>query len=427
MKDSRILKEELLQGNYEELFREIYQDDSEAKRQNARYAQAVEKFEELFGEKQVEIYSAPGRSEVGGNHTDHQHGMVLATSINLDAVAVVSPVDSPVIQLVSEGYDMVEVDTRDLEEKYEEEGTTTALIRGAAAALTEKGYKIGGFQAYITSDVLIGAGLSSSAAFEVIVGTILSGLFNNMEIDPVEIAKAGQYAENVYFGKPCGLLDQSGISLGGINKIDFKDPSSPEIESLAAPEGYTLVITNTGGSHAALTEHYAAIKTEMHEVANFFGKQFLRDVKPEKFYAEIPALRKKVSERAILRACHFYEENERVDAAAAALKSGNTKEFLAAVEASGKSSLNCLQNCFVPGSSEQPVTLALHISDRIVKDGAVRVHGGGFAGTILAYLADAETEGYVAEMGKLFGSENVFTATVRKPGAIRIAPEELLK
>ena len=230
MKDSRILKEELLQGNYEELFREIYQDDSEAKRQNARYAQAVEKFEELFGEKQVEIYSAPGRSEVGGNHTDHQHGMVLATSINLDAVAVVSPVDSPVIQLVSEGYDMVEVDTRDLEEKYEEEGTTTALIRGATAALAEKGYKIGGFQAYITSDVLIGAGLSSSAAFEVIVGTILSGLFNNMEIDPVEIAKAGQYAENVYFGKPCGLMDQMASAVGGLIHIDFQDPQTPSVK-----------------------------------------------------------------------------------------------------------------------------------------------------------------------------------------------------
>ena len=224
MKDSKVLKEELLQGKYESLFLDIYQDENEAKRQNTRYAQAVEKFEELFGEKQVEVYSAPGRSEVGGNHTDHQHGMVLATSINLDAIAIVSPTDSPVVQVVSEGYDMVEVDTGDLEEKYEEEGTTAALIRGAAAALTEKGYKIGGFQAYITSDVLIGAGLSSSAAFEVIIGTIISGLFNNMEIDPVEIAKAGQYAENVYFGKPCGLMDQMASAVGGLIHIDFKDP-----------------------------------------------------------------------------------------------------------------------------------------------------------------------------------------------------------
>ena len=309
----------------------------------------------------------------------------------------------------------------------EEYGKSVALARGVVKGLKDRGYEVGGFVAVTESTIFRGAGVSSSAAFELLITEILNDLYLGGKVDAVQKAIVSQYAENEYFGKPCGLLDQSGISLGGINKIDFKDPAAPEIETLSAPEGYTLVITNTGGSHAALTEHYAAIKTEMHEVANFFGKQFLRDVKPEKFFAEIPALRKKVSERAILRACHFYEENERVDAAAAALKSGNTKEFLAAVEASGKSSLNCLQNCFVPGSSEQPVTLALHISDRIVKDGAVRVHGGGFAGTILAYLADAETEEYVAEMGKLFGSENVFTATVRKPGAIRIAPEELLK
>ena len=384
-------------------------------------------FKELTGRSPEGFYSSSGRAEICGNHTDHNHGKVLVAAISCDVLAAVGKTDDGTISIHSVGFPPFSLRIDDLAVNKEEYGKSVALARGVVKGLKDRGYEVGGFVAVTESTIFRGAGVSSSAAFELLITEILNDLYLGGKVDAVQKAIVSQYAENEYFGKPCGLLDQSGISLGGINKIDFKDPAAPEIETLSAPEGYTLVITNTGGSHAALTEHYAAIKTEMHEVANFFGKQFLRDVKPEKFYAEIPALRKKVSERAILRACHFYEENERVDAAAAALKSGNTKEFLAAVEASGKSSLNCLQNCFVPGSSEQPVTLALHISDRIIKDGAVRVHGGGFAGTILAYLADAETEGYVAEMGKLFGSENVFTATVRKPGAIRIAPEELLK
>ena len=256
MKNSAVLKEELRQGKHSALFQDIYLDESLLEYQNRRYAEAVAKFEELFGEKEVEIYSAPGRSEVGGNHTDHQLGMVLATSINLDAIAVVSRTEGNLIRVVSEGYDMVEVDIEDLEEKAYEEGTTIALIRGVAANLKERGYKLGGFEAYITSDVLIGAGLSSSAAFEVIIGTILSGLFNDMSISPVLIAQAGQFAENVYFGKPSGLMDQMACSVGGFITIDFADPEKPVVEKVDfdfARSGYKLCIVDTGGNHADLT------------------------------------------------------------------------------------------------------------------------------------------------------------------------------
>ena len=230
MKNSGILKEELLQGKYSQLLKEIYLDESMLEYQNKRYADAITEFEKLYGEKEVEVYSAPGRSEVCGNHTDHQLGMVLATSINLDAIAVVSKTEGDLIRIVSEGYDMVEVDVNDLEEKYEEEGTTAALIRGVVAKVKEEGYRVGGFEAYVTSDVLIGAGLSSSAAFEIIVGTILSGLFNEMSISPVFLAQAGQFAENVYFGKPCGLMDQMACSVGGLIHIDFKNPEEPVVE-----------------------------------------------------------------------------------------------------------------------------------------------------------------------------------------------------
>ncbi len=383
-------------------------------------------YEKLTGKKPEGFFSASGRAEICGNHTDHNHGKVLVAAISCDVLAAVGKTDDGVIRVHSEGFPPFAMQVNELAVNKAEYGKSVALARGVVKALKDRGYDVGGFTAVTESTIFRGAGVSSSAAFELLITEICNDLYLGGKLNKVEKAIISQYAENEYFGKPCGLLDQSGISLGGINRIDFQEPASPAIETLSAPEGYTLVITNTGGSHAALTEYYAAIKAEMHEVANCFGKQFLRDVPPEKFYTEIPALRKKVSERAILRACHFYEENERVDAAAEALKTGRTANFLAAIEASGKSSLNCLQNCFVPGSSEQPVTLAIHISDRIIRDGAVRVHGGGFAGTVLAYLADREVAGYVDAMRKLFGQENVFTANVRKYGATRLQMEELL-
>ena len=425
MKDSRILKEELLQGNYEELFRDIYQDENEAKRQNSRYAQAVAKFEELFGEKQVEIYSAPGRSEVGGNHTDHQHGMVLATSINLDAIGIVSPSASPVIQVVSEGYDMVEVDIEDLEEKYEEEGTTAALIRGVAAALAEKGYKIGGFQAYITSDVLIGAGLSSSAAFEIIIGTIFSGLFNNMEIDPVEIAKAGQYAENVYFGKPCGLMDQMASAVGGLIHIDFQDPQVPSVKKVPSDfqaYQYSLCIVDTKASHANLTDDYAKIPEEMKKVAAFFKKNVLREVEEEEFFREIPGLRSILGDRPVLRALHFFEEEKRVEKQVEALEQGDFPRFLELVKESGNSSFKYLQNIYINRDEQnQSMSVALGASESILQNhGVSRVHGGGFAGTIQVFAENSYVEEYRNKIDHIFGKGSCHVLKVRQQGGIKV-------
>ena len=425
MKDSKILKEELLQGKYEKLFQDIYQDENEAKRQNTRYAQAVEKFEELFGESQVEIYSAPGRSEVGGNHTDHQHGMVLATSINLDAIGVVSPAESSVIQVVSEGYDMVEVDTDDLEEKYEEEGTTAALIRGVAAALAEKGYKIGGFRAYITSDVLIGAGLSSSAAFEIIMGTIFSGLFNNMEIDPVEIAKVGQYAENVYFGKPCGLMDQMASAVGGLIHIDFKDPQAPSVKKVPSDfqaYQYSLCIVDTKASHANLTDDYAKIPEEMKRVADFFKKKVLREVEEQEFFAQIPGLRSILGDRPVLRALHFFGEEKRVEQQVEALEKGEFQKFLELVKESGNSSFKYLQNIYINRDEQnQAMSIALGASESILQNhGVSRVHGGGFAGTIQVFVENSYVEEYRKRIDQIFGRASCHVLKVRQQGGIKV-------
>ena len=406
--------------------KDLYGNGVTKKQFASRMDALAKQFEQGTGSRPQYWFSSSGRAEIIGNHTDHNHGKVLVAAISCDILAAVSKRDDGVIRIQSAGFPAFEFNVSDLKIDPAEYGKSVALARGVVKGIVDKGYTVGGFTAYTESTIFRGAGVSSSAAFELLVSEILNCLYLDGKLTKVEKAIISQYAENEYFGKPCGLLDQSGISLGGINEIDFKDPSAPVINHLVPPAGYTLVITNTGGSHAALTEHYAAIKTEMLAVANYFGKEVLREVPYEQFFVSIPQLRKKVSERAILRAFHYYEENDRVDAAAAALKEGRVKDFLAAVGASGVSSLNCLQNCFVPGSTEQPVSLAIHISERIIRDGAVRVHGGGFAGTVLAYLADAEVENYVAQMAKVFGRENVFTASVRLPGATELDLGELI-
>ncbi len=391
----------------------------------ARVKALAEKFEKSTAEKPDAWYSASGRAEIIGNHTDHNHGNVIVAAISCDVLAAVKSRTDGKIQIFSEGYAPFELDVNDLSVREQEYGKSIALVRGVLKGFCDRGLEVGGFTAYCESTVFRGAGVSSSAAFELLICEILNQLYAGGAVGSVEKAIISQFAENIYFGKPCGLLDQSGIALGGINRIDFKDPSNPEIEALAPLQGYSLVITNTGGSHAKLTAHYVAIKEEMHAVAECFGKQFLRDVPYEEVLAEIVKLRTKVSERAILRALHFYEENARVSRAAQALKEGDAAGFLAQIGESGRSSLECLQNCYVPGSAEQPIALAMHISERIIRDGAVRIHGGGFAGTVLAYLADAEVPGYVAQMEKIFGAGNVFTASVRIPGAVRLNIEEL--
>ena len=425
MKNSAVLKGELLQGKHSALFKDIYLDESLLDYQNKRYADAVAKFEELFGEKEVEIYSAPGRSEVGGNHTDHQLGMVLATSINLDAIAVVSKTGENIIRVVSEGYDMVEVDIEDLEEKAFEEGTTIALIRGVAANLKERGYVIGGFEAYITSDVLIGAGLSSSAAFEVIIGTILSGLFNDMSISPVLIAQAGQFAENVYFGKPSGLMDQMACSVGGLIHIDFKNPEEPVVEKVPSDfeaYKYSLCIVDTKEFHDDLTEDYAEIPAEMKKVAAFFKKKVLREVDEEEFFQQIPGLRSVLGDRPVLRALHFFEEEKRVESQVHALRNGEFEQFLSLVKASGDSSFKYLQNIYTNRAvQKQAMSVALGVSESVLKKhGVSRVHGGGFAGTIQVFVENSFVEEYRNAMDKVFGAGSCHVLKVRQHGGIQV-------
>lgn len=425
MKNSAVLKGELLQGKHSALFKDIYLDESLLDYQNKRYADAVAKFEELFGEKEVEIYSAPGRSEVGGNHTDHQLGMVLATSINLDAIAVVSKTGENIIRVVSEGYDMVEVDIEDLEEKAFEEGTTIALIRGVAANLKERGYVIGGFEAYITSDVLIGAGLSSSAAFEVIIGTIVSGLFNDMSISPVLIAQAGQFAENVYFGKPSGLMDQMACSVGGLIHIDFKNPQEPVVEKVPSDfeaHKYSLCIVDTKEFHDDLTEDYAEIPAEMKKVAAFFKKNVLREVDEEEFFQQIPGLRSVLGDRPVLRALHFFEEEKRVESQVHALRNGKFEEFLSLVKASGDSSFKYLQNIYTNRAvQKQAMSVALGVSESVLKKhGVSRVHGGGFAGTIQVFVENDFVEEYRKAMDKVFGAGSCHVLKVRQHGGIQV-------
>lgn len=424
-KNTAVLKEEFKNGGYRELLKDIYVDDDVLDDQTERYIKALENFEELYGEKEVEIYSAPGRSEVGGNHTDHQYGKVLAASVNLDAIAVVAKTDDGKIAVKSEGYSPFEVNLEFLEVNKEEEGTSKALTKGVAAKLKEEGYKIGGFQAYVTSDVLNGAGMSSSAAFEVLLGNIFSGLYNDMKVDPVLIAQIGQYAENVYFGKPCGLMDQMASSVGGLINIDFKDPENPVVKQVNVDfeeYGHSLCIVDTKGSHADLTDDYAAIPEEMKKVANFFDEDVLRKVDKNEFYLNLPKIREILGDRAVLRAMHLFEENKRVDEEVEALEAGNFEMFKKLVKASGDSSFKYLQNVYSGHDLQnQSVSIGLAVSDVALGDrGVSRVHGGGFAGTIQAFVPNDIVGMYKETMEHVFGEGACHILKVRSYGGMKV-------
>lgn len=425
MKNTKTFIRELKEHAHVDLLKDIYLDDSLIGYQEERYVKAIETYEALFGEGDVEIYSAPGRSEVGGNHTDHQYGCVLATSINLDALAIVG-MNEGSIRLVSEGYDnMLEVDLNDLEKKPEEEGTTLALVRGMAAKLREEGYAIGGFNAYVTSDVLVGAGLSSSAAFETIIGTILSGLYNDMKVSSVFIAQAGQYAENVYFGKPCGLMDQMACSVGGLINIDFEDPANPVMKKVEVEfEDYhhSLCIVDTKGSHADLTDEYAAVPAEMKEVAEKLGKPVLRQVDPKEFYQKLPKLREALGDRPILRAIHFFNENARVGKQVAALNEGRFQDFLQLVKESGNSSYKYLQNVYTNKDVQnQAVSIGLAVAETVLDGhGVSRVHGGGFAGTIQIFVDNEYVPQIKSAMDGVFGEGSCHVLKVRKYGGMKV-------
>ena len=423
--NSTDLKNRIYRGEFDSRLLDVYGEESHMEYQRIRYTDAISRFEKIYGAGEISVFSAPGRSEIGGNHTDHQHGEVLAASINLDAIGVVKKTGDRVVRLVSDDYPEVVVDLEDMSVKEEEKGTTLALVKGVLAGFMEYKLNIGGFCAYITSDVLIGAGLSSSAAFETLIGTILSGLYNDMSVSPVLIARIGQYAENVYFGKPCGLMDQMASSVGNLVHIDFKNPQEPLVERVDCDMekyGYSLCITDTKGSHADLTHEYAAVPAEMKAVAGFFGKEVLCDVVAEDILANIGDIREKSGDRAVLRALHFVNENKRVKREVAALQAENISEFLKTVKESGDSSYKYLQNVYSNSDVEhQNVSLALAISEMFLgEDGVCRVHGGGFAGTIQAFVKDDMAEEYKKCMDGVFGAGACKALRIRKYGGIRV-------
>ena len=407
-------------------YKDIYCTDEAASLQAERYAAALNSFNEAFGGIEVQtIFSAPGRTEVGGNHTDHQHGEVLAASINKDAIAFTAPTNDDKVRILAEGFGMTNIDLSDLEFREDEKGSTPALIRGVLRGLKDNGYKLGGFNAYITSDVLIGAGLSSSAAFETLIGTIVSGLFNGGAIDPVTIAKIGQFAENVYFGKPCGLMDQMACSVGNLVHIDFEDPANPKVDKVGfdfSKTDYVLCITDTKGSHADLTDEYAAVPAEMKNIASLLGYDVLRPVSLYDIINNIATLREKAGDRAVLRAIHFVNETRRAGSEADALNNNDLGGFIKLVKQSGDSSFKYLQNVYSNKDvTAQNVSLALAISESVLgPDEASRVHGGGFAGTIQAFVKKDNARMYQETMDKVFGEGSCEILSIRKYGGIRV-------
>ena len=407
-------------------YKDIYGTDESAALQKDRYERAISEFTKAFEGKEPEaIFSAPGRTEVGGNHTDHQHGEVLAASINKDAIAIVSKRSDDKVNVLAEGFGMTNIELADLKLREEVKGSTASLIRGVLAGLKDGGYTLGGFDAYITSDVLIGAGLSSSAAFETLIGTVVSGLYNDMNIDPVEIAKTGQFAENIYFGKPCGLMDQMACSVGNLVHIDFEDPANPVVDKVDfdfSKTGYVLAITDTKGSHADLTDEYAAVPSEMKKIASLLGHDVLRPIDFEDILDNIDMLRKEAGDRAVLRAIHFINETDRAGMEADALKNNDINSFIDLVKRSGDSSFKYLQNVYSNKDvSVQNVSLALSISDTILgADEASRVHGGGFAGTIQAFVKKQNASRYQKYMDKVFGDGACEILAIRKYGGIRV-------
>lgn len=371
------------------------------------------------------VFSGPGRTEISGNHTDHQHGCVLAGAVNLETTAEVKFNGTDFIRVFSDGFPPVEVDITDLYPRQEEYNTTAALVRGVAAAFDQRGAKLLGIDAVVHSTVLPGSGLSSSAAFEVLFGTIFNELFFDRNLSAVEIAQIGQYAENVYFGKPSGLMDQMASSVGGMVYIDFKDPAAPYVEKLDfdfAKAGHALCIIDSGANHADLTDEYAAVTRELKEVCTYFGKEVLREIPEQEFVQNIHALRGKVSDRAILRAIHFYQENRRVLKQVEALKENKFDKFLELVGESGRSSWMYLQNITPTGAVEhQDVAVALAMCDLFLHGkGAYRVHGGGFAGTVQAFVPFEMLEQFKTNIEAVLGEGKCHILGIRSQGGIRV-------
>lgn len=419
------LKSWIIDGHLNEKLTALYGRDQLAA-QKTRYTEAVDAFVQLYGDQEnLTLFSAPGRTEIAGNHTDHNHGRVVAASVNMDVIAVVSANDTGVIRIQSKGYRMDTVALDDLEIKPEEDNKAIALIRGTVSRFQQKGHRTGGFDAYTTSNVLKGSGLSSSAAFEVLIGTILNHICNGGAISPVEIAKYAQYAENVYFGKPSGLMDQMASSVGSVITIDFADTENPIIEKMdfdMDAMGCALCIVDVGGNHADLTSEYASIPAEMKQVAGFFGRDVLRGVSYRELIANAPLLRAQFGDRAFLRAVHFVKENERVGAIVNALKDKDYPLFLHLVTESGGSSYRYLQNVYANcDPKEQSMAVALEMAEDLLNGrGAYRVHGGGFGGTTQNFVPFDLLEEFRAGIESVFGEGSCHVLSIRPFGGIQI-------
>lgn len=411
-------------GGLDHVLKQLYALDGQGVSRTVRdrVVRIVEDFSAAFGDdRAVALFSAPGRTEIGGNHTDHQHGHVLCGSIDLDALACAAVNGTNVIRILSDGYPVVEVALDSLQPRAEESGTPAALVRGVAAGITELGYSVAGFDARVTSNVMTGSGLSSSAAFEVLLGYIINHFFCGDALDALRISAIGQYAENVYFGKPCGLMDQVACAFGGVVSIDFKNIQAPAVEKIdldLEAYGYVMSIIDTGSCHADLTDDYAGILGEMCQVARYFGEKVLADVDEDQFRLAIPVLRERFGDRAVLRALHFFEEDARAATQAQALKNGDFQKFLDLVRKSGRSSVLCLQNIWSPAEpQQQAVSLALAVGQEILDgDGAIRVHGGGFAGTVQAFVSLDKLNRFKAGMEQIFGEGSCKILHIRPVG-----------
>ena len=425
------LVEQLKRGDFDNALCRLYGEDPNVlSKQRERYAKAVEEFEKHFdGTRELRLYSAPGRTEIGGNHTDHNHGVVMAAAVDLDMVAVVAQNNSTQVNIYSQNFERTDsVDVSCLTPQEQEKGSSPSLIRGIAARIVELGGTVGGFDAYTTSDVLRGSGLSSSAAFEVLVGEIFNAEFNDGRFSAVDNAKIGQYAENVFFDKPCGLMDQTACAVGSAITIDFKEPASPVVDKIPfdiAKHGFCLCITDTKGSHADLTDDYAAIRREMESVAEFLGKKVLRDVDEEVFFSKIAEIREKLGDRAVLRAIHFFADCKRAKELYEAVADDRFDDFLHLIVDGGHSSFEYNQNAYsIKKPEEQGVALGVALSQRVLAGrGAWRLQGGGFAGTIQAFVPKDLLEQYRATLEGVFGKGSCYVLNVRNYGAIQVTQD----
>ncbi|MGN0107648.1 MAG: galactokinase [Hominilimicola sp.] len=428
MRSVNDIKAALLNGEYNDKLKYLYScDDSNIKQYADRYIDVIESFEQTFGKTdEIALFSAPGRTEIGGNHTDHQHGCVLAGSVNLDVISAARPNGTNTVRIQSRNYKMDVIELDDLEIHEEQFDKAIALIRGVIRKFVDLGYDVKGFDAYTTSNVLKGSGLSSSAAFEVLVGTIINGLFANNEVNPVEIAKFGQFAENVYYNKPSGLMDQMASSVGSVVAIDFMSTEAPvvnKVEFDLQKHGHALCIIDSGADHADLTDEYAAVPADMKEVAKFFGKNYLREVDKQEFMANIQNIREKIhNDRAVLRAIHFFNENERAQEEVTALKNNDFEKFRELVKASGRSSYMYLQNVFAPSMPKnQAVSLTLALCDELLGNrGAYRVHGGGFAGTIQAFVPFDMLDEFKNKIEEVLGEGMCHVLSIRPVGGYEL-------